>query len=87
MTDKPSYEELEQQLAEAKKKTNNSKRRVKTNKVMLKNISYFGRNFEGKANLREFPRETRAKKTESPLQYFSSEVAILASNTSHSFWT
>lgn len=68
MTDKPSYEELEQQLAEAKKQLKKKSKNKET--YAQKHVQLWEKFFEGKANLREFPRETRAKKTESMHHYF-----------------
>ena len=68
MTEKPSYEELERQLAEAKKQL--KKKSKNKQSYAQKHLKLWEKFFLGDAGLREFPRESRTKKTESPLQYF-----------------
>jgi hypothetical protein len=71
MTEKPSYEELERQLAEAKKENKHLKKKSKNKETYAqKHVKLFEKFFLGKANLNEFPRVSRSKKTESAWQYF-----------------
>ena len=84
MTNKPSYEDLERQLAEAKKQL--KKKSKNKQSYAQKHVKLWEKFFAGKANLKDFSRQSRASKTESSLQYFSPEMANLASNTSHLFW-
>ena len=71
MTDKPTYEELEQLFAEAKEENKRLKKKSKSKESYAqKHVKLFEKFFLGKANLNEFPRESRSKKTESAWQYF-----------------
>ena len=68
MTDKPSYEELEQQLAEAKKQL--KKKSKNKQSYAQKHVKLWEKFFEGEARVTDFPRVSRTTKTESIHQYF-----------------
>jgi len=70
MTEKPSYEELERQLAETKDKLEKAKKREKT--YVQKNIDVWKKFLDGQSTLNDFTRTSRSTKTKSKTQYFFS---------------
>jgi len=68
MTEKPSYEELERQLAETKAKLEKAKKTEKT--YVQKNIDDWKKFLDGQLGLLHFKRSSRSEKTKSKYQYF-----------------
>ena len=68
MTEKPSYEELERQLAETKAKLEKAKKTEKT--YVQKNIDDWKKFLDGQLGLLHFKRSSRSEKTKSKFQYF-----------------
>lgn len=68
MTDKPTYEQLEQQLAQAEAKLKKVKKLEKS--YVQKNIDLWKKFLAGEAGIKHFLRSSRSTKTTSKHQYF-----------------